>query len=174
MPKFSTFKPYLFNAYYNWFVDNAITPHLLVDASNEDVIVPKEHVHNNSIVLSIAPAAIADLDVKNSGISFKAMFHGHSEDVYVPYNSMMQLIAVETGGGLPIGQALEAFDIREAGDDEEDLEENFENSQDDPDFMKVAEKTDSDISPETVPLPEMPDEDPAPAFSIVQDDTDNK
>ena len=56
----SSFKPYLFTAYYNWIVDNDVTPHLLIDVTVKGVQVPMQYAQNNSMVLSIAPAAIAD------------------------------------------------------------------------------------------------------------------
>lgn len=112
----SSFKPYLFRAYYDWFVDNGITPHLLVSTEVKGVQVPQEYVKDGYIVLSIAPKAIADYRLRSGGISFKAMFHGRSEDIYVPYKAMSQLIAAETGVVLPLTQVLNA----QAGSDDED------------------------------------------------------
>lgn len=33
MQRLSSLKPFLFNAYYSWLLDNDITPHLLIDAT---------------------------------------------------------------------------------------------------------------------------------------------
>lgn len=34
-------KPYLIRAFYDWIVDNDLTPYILVDASNPNVQVPR-------------------------------------------------------------------------------------------------------------------------------------
>ncbi|MGN1280821.1 MAG: ClpXP protease specificity-enhancing factor SspB [Succinivibrio sp.] len=116
MNRLKSFKSYLFTAYYNWLIDNEITPHLLVDANMPGVVVPKDYVQDGSILLSLSPSAIADYKCLARGISFKARFKGKSEDIYIPYIAMEQLIALETGAALPIGKALEQLEL--ASDDE--------------------------------------------------------
>ena len=44
MEKLTTLKPFLFQAYYNWILENKITPHLLVDCNFPGVKVPKAYV----------------------------------------------------------------------------------------------------------------------------------
>lgn len=176
MPSMSSFKPYLFTAYYNWIVDNGVTPHLLIDTSVRGVQVPEQYAQNNSMILSISPSAIADYEVNDRGISFKAMFHGVSEDVVVPFKAMRQLIAVETGGALPIGQALAVFD--DGSDEEDDFSINEEEEQlggdfedDGPQFSSVD---DNEATAEGQPPKD--EKTPAdhdgkkPAFSFVTDD----
>ena len=107
MQRLSSLKPFLFNAYYSWLLDNDITPHLLIDATIPKVKVPMDYVKNGNIILSLAPTAIGDFQTLPRGISFKARFKGVAEDIFVPYIAMEQLIALETGSALPIGKALE-------------------------------------------------------------------
>ncbi|MGN0902257.1 MAG: ClpXP protease specificity-enhancing factor SspB [Succinivibrio sp.] len=116
LKRLTSLKPYLFTAYYEWMVDNEITPHVLVDATVNGVRVPKEYVRDGNIILSLLPSAIAEYKCLRGGISFKARFRGVSEDIYIPYSAMQQLIAMETGAALPIGRALEQLDI--SNDDE--------------------------------------------------------
>lgn len=111
MQRLSSLKPFLFNAYYSWLLDNDITPHLLIDATVPKVKVPMDYVKNGNIILSLAPAAIGDFQTLPRGISFKARFKGVAEDIFVPYIAMEQLIALETGSALPIGKALEQLDL---------------------------------------------------------------
>ena len=105
MEKLTTLKPFLFQAYYNWILENKITPHLLVDCNFPGVKVPKAYVKDGNIILSLLPEAIDGLKFQKRGISFKARFKGVSEDIFVPYVAMDQLIALETGSALPIGKA---------------------------------------------------------------------
>ncbi len=111
MDRLSSLKPYLFNAYYSWLLDNDITPHLLIDATIPKVKVPMDYVKNGNIILSLSPTAIGEFQTLPRGISFKARFKGKAEDIFVPYIAMEQLIALETGSALPIGKALEQLDL---------------------------------------------------------------
>ncbi len=111
MDRLTSLKPFLFTAYYNWLLENNITPHLLVDATMPKVRVPQNYVKDGSIILSLVPSAIADFSTSRRGISFKARFKGVSEDIYIPYVAMEQLIALETGSALPIGKVLEQLDL---------------------------------------------------------------
>lgn len=114
--KLTSLKPFMFTAYYDWFIENEITPHLMVDANIPGVKVPAEYVKDGCIILSISPSAIADYQCLKSGISFKARFKGQTEDIYIPYIAMSQLVALESGAALPIGRALEQLEL---GDDED-------------------------------------------------------
>ena len=52
-------RPYLFRAFYDWIVDNELTPYIVVDASVFGVLVPQEFVKDNQIVLNLAPHSVA-------------------------------------------------------------------------------------------------------------------
>lgn len=143
MERLKSLKPYLFTAYYDWLIDNKITPHLLVDAKMPGVRVPVEYVKDGRIILSLLPSAIADYECTPKGISFKARFKGKSEDIYIPFHAMEQLIALESGSALPIGTALEQLDL--APDDEVYPDE----GQDAPMFeLDDEDETDDDVSSE--------------------------
>ena len=119
MQRLSSLKPFLFNAYYSWLLDNDITPHLLIDATIPKVKVPMDYVKNGNIILSLSPTAIGDFQTLPRGISFKARFKGVAEDIFVPYIAMEQLIALETGSALPIGKALEQLDLSPEPEDDD-------------------------------------------------------
>lgn len=121
MAGMTSFKPFLFRAYYDWLVENEITPHLMVDTSVGHVKVPEAYIRNNQIVLTLAPRAVDSFSIEKQGISFKSRFGGVSEDVYIPYRAMKELIAVEKNFVLPVGQAFAAFDS-----DEENYDEDFD------------------------------------------------
>ncbi|MCB1856698.1 MAG: ClpXP protease specificity-enhancing factor [Gammaproteobacteria bacterium] len=93
-------RPYLIRALYEWLVDNSLTPHLLVDASQEHVRVPPDFVEEGRIVLNIAPTAVQRLELGNKLISFNARFGGRPMDVLVPPPAVLGIYAKEDGRGM--------------------------------------------------------------------------
>ena len=93
-------RPYLLRALYDWICDNHQTPHLLVDASGDDLNIPHEFVEDNRIVLNISPSAVRDLDLSNDYINFKARFSGKSMSVYFPVEAVLAIYAKENGRGM--------------------------------------------------------------------------
>lgn len=95
MSDMSPKRPYLLRAFYEWIVDNNMTPHILVNAEAEDVNVPRQHVNDGKIVLNISPSAIQDFMVDNEALSFSARFGGVSFYIYCPMYSIEALYARE-------------------------------------------------------------------------------
>ncbi|MBW8189497.1 ClpXP protease specificity-enhancing factor [Neiella marina] len=92
-------RPYLLRAFYEWLVDNDLTPHLVVDADQPDVEVPRQFVQNGQIVLNIAPAAVTQLQMTNDVVSCSARFGGKPELLYVPMWAVKAIYARENGAG---------------------------------------------------------------------------
>lgn len=86
-------KPYLIRAFYDWIVDNDLTPYILVDASNPNVQVPREHVQHDRIVLNISPSATRGLLLENDRIVFTARFSGQTEQIFVAPNAVLEIYA---------------------------------------------------------------------------------
>lgn len=99
----TSFNPYIFRAFYDWLVDNQITPHLVVNADKPRVEVPREYVNHHTIILSISPQATRDFHIGTHGITFSARFSGQERFVSVPFQAMQELFAVETSMSYPIG-----------------------------------------------------------------------
>lgn len=93
-------RPYLFNAIYQWLLDNSFTPHLLVDTKVQGVEVPLHLIHDDKIVLNINPSAIANFSSSEFGIGFSARFSGKSQEIRVPFAAMIALFAKESNEGL--------------------------------------------------------------------------
>jgi stringent starvation protein B len=93
-------RPYLIRAFYQWLVDNGLTPYLLVDVNNSDVVVPQQYVEGDRITLNIGPSAVRDLDLGNDYISFNARFGGKPMDVLFPVSSVLGIYAQENGSGM--------------------------------------------------------------------------
>lgn len=93
-------RPYLLRALYQWIGDNSMTPHLLVDATRDGVQVPASTVKEGRVVLNIAARAVANLDLGNRDVRFKARFGGVSQSVVVPMSAILAIYAQETGQGM--------------------------------------------------------------------------
>lgn len=93
-------RSYLLRALNEWILDNDMTPHIVVDASQKDVIVPTEFVASGKIVLNISPGAVHGLTIDNDFICFSARFSGKAMDVIVPIRAIMGIYAKENGQGM--------------------------------------------------------------------------
>jgi len=93
-------KPYLIRAFYEWILDNDLTPHLMVDAEMEGVQVPVEFVSDGQIVLNISSSAVKTLDLGNEWIFFNARFGGIPQDIHVPLMAIKAIYAQENGKGM--------------------------------------------------------------------------
>ncbi|MCP4287986.1 MAG: ClpXP protease specificity-enhancing factor [Gammaproteobacteria bacterium] len=96
----SSNRPYLIRALYEWLLDNSLTPHLLVDAGADDVVVPSQYVEDGRIVLNIAPGAVRQLELGNKLISFSARFDGSPMAVMVPPSAVLGIYAKENRQGM--------------------------------------------------------------------------
>ncbi|MCP5330794.1 MAG: ClpXP protease specificity-enhancing factor [Pseudomonadales bacterium] len=93
-------RPYILRALYEWILDNACTPYIVVNAYGPGVEVPQEHVKDGQIILNIAPAAVQGLQIKEEAIEFSGRFAGIPMPVYVPVSSVMGIYARENGQGM--------------------------------------------------------------------------
>lgn len=94
-------RPYLIRALYEWIVDNALTPHLVVFAKGEGVEVPQQYVNKDGqIVLNVAPTAVMGLELGNDAVTFNARFGGIPTDIYVPCSAVLGIYARENGQGM--------------------------------------------------------------------------
>lgn len=92
-------RPYLLRAFYEWLLDNQLTPHLVVDVTLPGVRVPMEYARDGQIVLNIAPRAVGNLELANDGVSFNARFGGVPRQVEVPLAAVLAIYARENGAG---------------------------------------------------------------------------
>ncbi len=91
-------RPYLLRAFFDWLLDNDLTPHLVVNVSIPHVMVPMQFVQDGQIVLNIAPRAVGQFHMDNEAISFSARFGGVSQQVYIPMAAVLAIHARENGG----------------------------------------------------------------------------
>ncbi len=92
-------RPYLLRAFYEWLLDNQLTPHLVVDVMMPGVNVPMEYARDGQIVLNIAPRAVGNLELANDEVRFNARFGGVPRQVNVPLAAVLAIYARENGAG---------------------------------------------------------------------------
>lgn len=93
-------RPYLIRAIFDWIVDNGMTPHLLVDAEVQGVLVPQRFVEDGRIVLNVSPSAVADMVLGNDEIYFSARFGGTPHRIELPTRAVLGIFARENSHGM--------------------------------------------------------------------------
>ncbi|PKH25808.1 ClpXP protease specificity-enhancing factor [Enterobacterales bacterium CwR94] len=116
MSQLTARRPYLLRAFYDWLLDNQLTPHLVVDINLPGVMVPLEYARDGQIVLNIAPRAVGNLDLSNEEVRFNARFGGVPRQVIVPVAAVLAIYARENGAGTMF-EPEAAYDEAVAQDD---------------------------------------------------------
>lgn len=125
MSQLSPRRPYLLRAFYEWLLDNQLTPHLVVDVTLPGVNVPMEYARDGQIVLNIAPRAVGNLELANDEVRFNARFGGVPRQVYVPLAAVLAIYARENGAGTMFEpEAAYDEEVSSLNDDDSDLTEN--------------------------------------------------
>lgn len=92
-------RPYLLRAFYEWIVDNHLTPYIVVDANAPMAILPMQYVQEGRITLDVSPEAVVRLELGNETVSFSARFAGQAMDVVFPTEAVLAIFAQENGQG---------------------------------------------------------------------------
>ncbi|MCT9845374.1 ClpXP protease specificity-enhancing factor [Leclercia sp. 29361] len=148
MSQLSPRRPYLLRAFYEWLLDNQLTPHLVVDVTLPGVQVPMEYARDGQIVLNIAPRAVGGLELANDEVRFNARFGGVPRQVSVPLAAVLAIYARENGAGTMFEP--------EAAYDEEGATLNDENGGTESEtVMSIidGDKPDHDDDPDDTPPP---------------------
>ena len=98
-PNMTPSRPYLLRAFYDWLLDNDMTPHLLVNTTLPHVRVPMQFARDGQIVLNIAPQAVMAFTMDKEALSFSARFGGVPFQVYIPMAAIIAIHARENGVG---------------------------------------------------------------------------
>ncbi|RTZ62869.1 MAG: ClpXP protease specificity-enhancing factor [Aquificaceae bacterium] len=93
-------RPYLVKAIYEWIMDNGVTPHVVINALDENVMVPQQYVDEGKIILNVNPSAVQDLVIDDECIMFSARFGGKPYNIYAPMHTIMGIYAAENGQGM--------------------------------------------------------------------------
>ncbi len=119
-------RPYMLRAFYEWLVDNDLTPHLVVEANLPGVRVPDQFVQDGQIILNVAPRAVGNLEMSNETVTFSARFGGKPHSVIVPLYAVQAIYARENGAGTMF-EPEEAYLI----DDENSSDMGFDSDEND-------------------------------------------
>ena len=93
-------RPYLLRAYYDWIIDNDLTPYLVVDANYYGTNVPVEYVKDGQIVLNLSMIATNNLQMTNDFVAFSARFNGVIRELYIPMGAALAIYARENSEGI--------------------------------------------------------------------------
>ena len=93
-------RPYLLRGMHEWMTDNALTPHIVVDATREGLDLPAGHVRDNKIVLNVSYAATRALLIDNDVVTFEARFNGVPKVLNIPIDAVLGIYARENGKGM--------------------------------------------------------------------------
>ncbi|MEP0357758.1 MAG: ClpXP protease specificity-enhancing factor [Paraglaciecola sp.] len=92
-------QPYLLRAFYEWIVDNNLTPYIVVDAHYPGAQVPQEFVQDGQIVLNVSPASTGKLHLGLEEVCFEARFGGVPRNLVIPCPAVLAIYAKENGAG---------------------------------------------------------------------------
>ncbi|MFS1701705.1 ClpXP protease specificity-enhancing factor [Aestuariibacter sp. GS-14] len=134
MTQMTSNQPYLLRAFFDWIVDNNLTPYIVVDATNELVEVPLEFVKDGQIVLNISPSACVNFYLDTDGLSFQARFGGQPRRISMPCHAVLAIYARENGAGT----VFAAEPVEESTDSASSISE---------------VKTDAEVPPQVPPKP---------------------
>ena len=94
---------YLIRSLNEWILDSGWTPHLVIDAEIQGVMVPEQFINDGQIVLNITPSAVQNLLIDNEAVSFSARFGGVPMNVFAPMVAILAIYAKENGMGMGFG-----------------------------------------------------------------------
>jgi stringent starvation protein B len=103
-------QPYFLRALYEWCVDNGHTPYVTVKV-DKATKVPPAYVKEGQIVLNLGPAAVRNLNMDNTWLSFSARFGGVSQNIEVPIGNVLAIYAKETGEGMSFSTMVETEQV---------------------------------------------------------------
>ena len=93
-------RPYLLRAMHEWMSDNGYTPHIVVNADVDGLVVPEEHVSDGKIILNVSQSATKDLIIANQLVSFETRFACIPQIVKIPISAVLGIYARETREGI--------------------------------------------------------------------------
>jgi len=100
-------RPYLLRAMHEWMTDNALTPHIVVDAGLSNLSISKEQVREGRIVLNVSYEATRGLVIGNDAVTFEARFDGVPTGLNIPVDAVMGIYARENGHGMVFSEESE-------------------------------------------------------------------
>ena len=137
---------YLFTAFYNWLRDSGANPRIMVDATKPGVVVPREYVSNDMILISIYYLYVSDFEILPDKITFYTKFKGKKEYVAIPYSAMTELVCSDNGISIPLSMWMASIDMacRQYVEDDSALDEDEDDDDDFGDKFKLFDESEDD------------------------------
>jgi len=85
---------------HEWMSDNGHTPHIVVNAGVDGLVVPEEYVSDEKIILNVSQSATKDLIITNQLVSFETRFACIPQIVKIPISAVLGIYARETREGI--------------------------------------------------------------------------
>ncbi len=171
--KMTSFNPHIFRAFYEWLIENDITPHLVVNADRPGVEVPRQFVQNGMIILSISPRATRNFAINRNDISFVARFQGKEQQVVVPYLAMQEIYALETATSFPIALWMHDQEMELEGETDENriMEHEYGDEEAGMQFTPLQTSAEPHDAPQATKAdkPKDPPSDGGPSFTLLKD-----
>lgn len=92
-------QPYLLRAFFDWILDNQLTPYMAVDANYPGVQIPTQFVNNGQIILNVSPSACLNFSIDLEWVQFQARFSGQAMQVSFPCEAVAAIYAKENNAG---------------------------------------------------------------------------
>lgn len=92
-------RPYLLRAFYDWLLDNKLTPYLIINAIYPGIQAPLNLSRDDKIILNISPSAVRNLELGKNEVQFNARFSGVLQNIVLPVAAILAICARENGAG---------------------------------------------------------------------------
>lgn len=92
-------QPHLLRAFFDWIIDNQLTPFMVIDANYPGVQIPTQFVNDGQIVLNVSPSACVNFSIDLERVGFQARFSGKPMQVSFPCVAVSAVYAKENGAG---------------------------------------------------------------------------
>ncbi|WMY94735.1 MAG: ClpXP protease specificity-enhancing factor [Arsenophonus sp.] len=93
-------RPYLLKAYYDWIIDNNMTPYVIINVNIFGVKIPMEYAKNGQIILNIKPSAVENFQMNYDILKFNARFGGVVSYIEVPVLAIIAIYSTENREGI--------------------------------------------------------------------------
>lgn len=125
---FSSTKPYLIRAIYQWCIDNDLTAYVCV-LIDQNTSLPEEFKREGEITLNISPKAVHHLLLENNFIQFTTRFNGIPRKLTIPISAIKAIFAKENNHGLFFAPEIEQKTSQILKDEEKDIRESRTNNE---------------------------------------------
>lgn len=90
-----TKRAFMLDAIYRYICEKGLTPYIVVDVKQSNVVVPMEYSRNGFITLNLRPAAVGNFELTDDGLRFSARFNGVSRFIVVPLPAICSIYPKE-------------------------------------------------------------------------------